>query len=291
MSLSSARSDGSIVTRFTSCWQVITTLTRPAPDCPSTSISANSSCAFFRLSCICCACFMRPASWFFIMGAMLQSSRNGFVIESAVGSSRRSARARRARTARCGTRPRPSPAARLRARFSCAASDVSATAPTSNASSHLRPVAWSSATLSLSEYALSARCLCAAGQRQRQHVAGDRLELGLRRELRGHGRQLERRDERRPLRRHRWAAQPSARASVAGAAGARRRWRCGRRRPGAPRRAPWWSPAGAAARLGDAAFGLLPRSGSNARRRNNVIEKPVASSGASARSARPWTQI
>src|SRR6185295_17590618 len=67
MSLSSASRLGSMVTRFTSCLQVIVTFTRPAPDCPSTSMVASSSCAFLRLSCIACACFMRPASWFFIM--------------------------------------------------------------------------------------------------------------------------------------------------------------------------------------------------------------------------------
>ena len=38
MSLSSPSSEGSIDTRFTSCRQVITTFTRPAPDWPSTSV-------------------------------------------------------------------------------------------------------------------------------------------------------------------------------------------------------------------------------------------------------------
>ncbi len=62
MSLSSASRLGSMVTRLTSCLAVISTFTRPAPDSPSTSISASSSCAFFRLSCMAWACFIRPAS-------------------------------------------------------------------------------------------------------------------------------------------------------------------------------------------------------------------------------------
>src|SRR3990167_9462155 len=62
MSLSSASRLVSMVTRLTSCLQVISTLTRPAPDSPSTSTFASSSCAFLRLSCMAWACFMRPAS-------------------------------------------------------------------------------------------------------------------------------------------------------------------------------------------------------------------------------------
>ena len=62
MSLSSASRLGSITTRFTSCLQVMVTFTRPAPDWPTTSISASSSCARFMLSCIAWACFIRPAS-------------------------------------------------------------------------------------------------------------------------------------------------------------------------------------------------------------------------------------
>src|SRR3954469_1869299 len=62
MSLSSPSRLGSMVTRLTSCLQVMTTFTRPAPDSPLTSMVASSSCAFFRLSCICWACFIRPAS-------------------------------------------------------------------------------------------------------------------------------------------------------------------------------------------------------------------------------------
>src|SRR5258706_13782945 len=62
MSLSSASRLGSMVTRLTSCLQVMVTLTRPAPDSPVTSMLASSSCAFLRLSCMACACFMRPAS-------------------------------------------------------------------------------------------------------------------------------------------------------------------------------------------------------------------------------------
>ncbi len=62
MSLSSSSRLGSMATRLTSCLQVMVTFTRPAPDWPSTSIVASSSCAFFRLSCIAWACFIRPAS-------------------------------------------------------------------------------------------------------------------------------------------------------------------------------------------------------------------------------------
>src|SRR5438093_4787447 len=62
MSLSSAKRLGSISMRLTSCLQVMVTLTRPAPASAVTSTNASSSCAFFRLSCIACACFMRPAS-------------------------------------------------------------------------------------------------------------------------------------------------------------------------------------------------------------------------------------
>src|SRR3954466_10910780 len=62
MSLSSASRLGSISTRLTSCLQVMVTFTSPAPDSPCTSMVASSSCAFFRLSCIAWACFMRPAS-------------------------------------------------------------------------------------------------------------------------------------------------------------------------------------------------------------------------------------
>src|SRR5207253_7956166 len=62
VSLSSPSRLGSMVTRLTSCLQVMTTFTRPAPDSPLTSMVASSSCAFFRLSCICWACFIRPAS-------------------------------------------------------------------------------------------------------------------------------------------------------------------------------------------------------------------------------------
>src|SRR5690349_7453572 len=62
MSLSSASRLGSIVTRLTSCLQVIVTFTRPAPDSPVTSMSASSSCAFLMLSCMAWACFIRPAS-------------------------------------------------------------------------------------------------------------------------------------------------------------------------------------------------------------------------------------
>src|ERR1700754_1126773 len=71
MSLSSLSRDGSIDTRRTSFLQVIVTFTRPAPDWPSTSIFASSSCIFFMFSCICWACFISPASWPFIMDVLL----------------------------------------------------------------------------------------------------------------------------------------------------------------------------------------------------------------------------
>ena len=62
MSLSSASKLGSMVTRRTSCLQVMVTLTRPEPDSPLTSILPSSSWAFFMLSCMAWACFIRPAS-------------------------------------------------------------------------------------------------------------------------------------------------------------------------------------------------------------------------------------
>ncbi len=62
LSSPSASRLGSMVTRLTSFLQVMTTLTRPAPDWPSTSIRASCSCIFFMFSCICWACFISPAS-------------------------------------------------------------------------------------------------------------------------------------------------------------------------------------------------------------------------------------
>ena len=62
MSLSSASKLGSISMRLTSCLQVIVTFTKPAPASAVTSTKASSSWAFFRFSCMACACFMRPAS-------------------------------------------------------------------------------------------------------------------------------------------------------------------------------------------------------------------------------------
>src|SRR6266850_111132 len=66
MSLSSASRDESMVTRLTSCLQFIVTLTMPAPDCPSTSIEASSSWSLRMFSCICWACFIKPAICAFI---------------------------------------------------------------------------------------------------------------------------------------------------------------------------------------------------------------------------------
>src|SRR6267143_955334 len=61
MSLSSASKDESMWTRLTSYLQVIVTLTMPAPDCPSTSTEASSSWSLRMFSCICWACFIKPA--------------------------------------------------------------------------------------------------------------------------------------------------------------------------------------------------------------------------------------
>ena len=47
---------------------------REAPAWPSTSMPAISSCAFFRFSCICWACFMSPAIWPFIIMSFLTES-------------------------------------------------------------------------------------------------------------------------------------------------------------------------------------------------------------------------
>src|SRR6266704_1443862 len=66
MSLSSASRDGSMLTRLTSCLQVIVTLTMPAPDCPSTCTEASSSCSLRMFSCICWACLIKPAICSFI---------------------------------------------------------------------------------------------------------------------------------------------------------------------------------------------------------------------------------
>src|SRR5205809_6043344 len=81
MSLSSVSRLGSIATFFTWKRQVIVTFTRPAPDCPSTSVFASSSCAFFMFSCICCACFISwPSPPFGIIASpLLVGSARGIV--------------------------------------------------------------------------------------------------------------------------------------------------------------------------------------------------------------------
>src|SRR5262245_38708475 len=58
ISRSSLTSDGSMLTRFTSCLPVISTFTMPAPDCPSTSMVVRLSCMRRMFSCIICACFI-----------------------------------------------------------------------------------------------------------------------------------------------------------------------------------------------------------------------------------------
>src|SRR5262249_45283290 len=71
MSLSSDMRLGSITTFFTANLQVIVTFTRPAPDWPSISVFASSSCALRMFSCICCACFIKAPSPPFIMSSPL----------------------------------------------------------------------------------------------------------------------------------------------------------------------------------------------------------------------------
>src|SRR4029079_11421416 len=58
ISRSSAATDGSICTRFTSCLPFMVTLTMPPPDSPTTSMAAISSWAFFMLACSAIACFI-----------------------------------------------------------------------------------------------------------------------------------------------------------------------------------------------------------------------------------------
>src|SRR5690606_3092089 len=67
MSLSSCIRLSSRLTRLTSWRPFITTLTSPAPAWPVTSALASSSCIFCIFSCICWACFIRPAMPPFIM--------------------------------------------------------------------------------------------------------------------------------------------------------------------------------------------------------------------------------
>src|SRR5690606_35828760 len=76
ISLSSCIRLSSRLTRLTSWRPFITTLTRPAPAWPVTSALASSSCIFCIFSCICWACFIRPAMPPFIM--MGSSGIQGF---------------------------------------------------------------------------------------------------------------------------------------------------------------------------------------------------------------------
>src|SRR5690606_1302817 len=76
ISLSSCIRLSSRLTRLTSWRPFITTLTRPAPAWPVTSALASSSCIFCIFSCICWACFIRPAMPPFIM--MGSSGVQGF---------------------------------------------------------------------------------------------------------------------------------------------------------------------------------------------------------------------
>src|SRR5690606_20634689 len=76
IALSSCIRLSSRLTRLTSWRPFITTLTRPAPAWPVTSALASSSCIFCIFSCICWACFIRPAMPPFIM--MGSSGVQGF---------------------------------------------------------------------------------------------------------------------------------------------------------------------------------------------------------------------
>ncbi len=253
------------------------------------------------LSCICWACFMRPASWFFIIGRLPSVGCTCLLSASGVDACRcctwpSNAPRGRARTARRETPPRAWPSPPRARAFRCAASDDSVGAPTSNASSTLRPVACSSATLSLSAYDLVGEMLVRGGQRERQRVAGERFELGLRRELRRHagaastaatkpGHAAGSAGSGTTSRGGGDAATAPALAAARPAAIAGRdvamaawRRRCRAHRP-APRRR--------ARTRGRSAAGARRLSGANASMRSSVIAKPVASSGASARSARP----
>src|SRR5580704_10846840 len=59
ISRSSALTEGSICTRFTSCLPFMVTFTMPPPASPTTSMVAISACAFCMLACMACACFIR----------------------------------------------------------------------------------------------------------------------------------------------------------------------------------------------------------------------------------------
>ena len=149
------------------------------------------------------------------------------LIESGLILSRRSARARRARTARrergLGLR-----LCSARSRRSCAASDGLRAAAHFEREQHLAPGRLVERGLELVRVRLVGEMPVRRGQRERQRVAGDRSQLGLRRELRGDPRQLERGDERRPCAGP-WAAATVARVAACRCADAR----CGVRRDAA----------------------------------------------------------
>src|SRR5437764_638560 len=75
MSLSSESRLGSMATRFTANLHVIVTFTNPAPDWPSTSVVASSSCTRRMFSCICCACFISAPIPPFIIASSFPARR------------------------------------------------------------------------------------------------------------------------------------------------------------------------------------------------------------------------
>ena len=110
-----------MVTRLTSCRPVISTLTRPAPDWPSTSIAAIASCAFFMFSCIGLRLLHQTGELVLHHGRVPATIGLG-LIESGLDRRVEAATARPARTDRRETRASVLACASARSRFSCAAS-------------------------------------------------------------------------------------------------------------------------------------------------------------------------